>query len=192
MEPQFDISTEEFERYRVKLRYKVWHHLGSFCADVEDIVQETLTRFLQASKEGKIRNPDKPGAFLSGVCNNVIAEYRRRIWRETPAEHSQDFLQEPELAPWRPHNPPELEAIEMREVIDACLAQLSSRDRELLQTFYLKDENKPEICQTLGWTDSQFRVALFRAKDRFRKVYGERMKQTVRPRHTRNRPRGDC
>ncbi len=192
MEPRFDISPEEIERYRARLRYKVWHHLGSFCPDVEDIVQETLTRFLSASREGKIRNPDRPGAFLSGVCNNVIAEYRRRLWRENPAEPAQDFPQERESASRQPAVPPELEAIEMREVIDACLAQLSARDRGLLQAFYLREENKLEICRLLGWSDGQFRVALFRAKDRFRKIYGERLKQSARPGHTKNRSRGDC
>lgn len=77
---KFDPDT--IDRYRCKLRYKVCYHLGSFCQDVEDVVQETLTRYLRAIRDDKIRNPESIGAFLSGICNNVILEYRRRLWKE--------------------------------------------------------------------------------------------------------------
>ena len=50
-----------------------------------------LQPLMKASKEGKIRDPSRPGAFLSGVCNNVMAEYRRRLWRETPDGSADDY-----------------------------------------------------------------------------------------------------
>ena len=64
------------------MRYKVLYHLGHNCADVDDLVQETLTRFLRAEQRRQIRNTEEFGAFLNGVCRNVILEYRRRIRRE--------------------------------------------------------------------------------------------------------------
>ena len=70
------------ERYRLKLRYKVCYHLGSFCPDVDDVVQETFTRFLRILQDQKIRNPESTGALLNGICNHVIQEYRRGIWKE--------------------------------------------------------------------------------------------------------------
>jgi DNA-directed RNA polymerase specialized sigma24 family protein len=80
LEMKFD--PDRIERYRRKLGYKVCYHLGSFCPDIEDVVQETLTRFLRAIRDDQIRNPESVGAFLSGICNNVIQEYRRRLWKE--------------------------------------------------------------------------------------------------------------
>jgi RNA polymerase sigma factor (sigma-70 family) len=170
-----NIEPQTIERYRLKLRYKVAYHLGGFCPDIDDIVQETLARFLRALEEDRIRNLDNVPAFLSGICNNVIQEYRRRIWRETPVE--------PESMPGGGWVPPEAQVLEMREIISVTLAELSNRDRELLTAFYLAERSKEEICQSLGMTDTQFRVALFRAKDRFRSAYRKSLKRSHDDRH---------
>jgi len=165
------LASETIERYQRKLRYKARYHLGSFCPDVEDVVQETLLRFLQAHDEGKIRNPNALGAFASGICNNVILEYRRRLWRDPPAEGEGKNL--------AATSPPEIETLERQEPIAAALAQLSERDCAILRAFFLHERTKSEICGDLGLTDGQFRVALFRAKDRFRKVYTQGLKHSA-------------
>lgn len=162
----FDPQT--LERYRLKLRYKVSHHLGGFCPDIEDVVQETLTRFLSALRDDKIRNPESTGAFLSGICNNVVLEYRRRLWKE-PSGDDEPARRDPADA-----SPADL--LEMRDAIGAALAELSERDQEILRAFFLQEKSKDEICRAMDLSDGQFRVALFRAKDRFRKIYRRGMK----------------
>lgn len=157
------------ERYRLRLRYKVCYHLGSYCPDVDDVVQESLTRFLQALKEEKLRNPDSMGAFLNGICNHVIQEYRRRTWKEP--------LAEPESEPSELPSPPEPDLLEQRQVIALVMTQLSQRDRDILRAFFLEDRDKQEICRSMDLSDAQFRVALFRAKQRFRRIYQAEMKQ---------------
>ncbi len=77
-----DLNEAAIDRLRLKLRYKVLYHVGHNCADVDDLVQETLVRFFRAEQRKIIRNTDELGAFLNGVCRNVILEYRRRIRRE--------------------------------------------------------------------------------------------------------------
>lgn len=163
-----DFDAQTLERYRLKLRYKVCYHLGGFCPDVDDVVQETLARVVSALRDKKIHNPASIGSFLSGVCNNVILEYRRRLWRDAAGE--------PEISEKGVQVPPASEALEMREEIAAALAQLSDRDCEILRAFFLQEMDKDEICRSLGLTDAQFRVALFRAKERFRKIYHQRLK----------------
>jgi RNA polymerase sigma-70 factor (ECF subfamily) len=158
-----ELDPETIDRYRRKVRYKVCYHLGSFCQDVEDVVQETVTRFLGAIQDGKVRNPESLGAFLSGICNNVILEYRRRLWKEP--------LSDSDSNPPEAMVPPEAELLDLREAIDAALAQLPKRDRDILRAFFLQEKSKDEICDSMGLSDVQFRVALFRAKDRFRKIY---------------------
>ena len=183
MECAPEISPEAIERYQRKLRYKVCYHLGSFCPDVDDIVQETLSRFLRARNEGKIRKPDSTGALLSGICNNVIHEYHRRLWREPPAESGPAFSPRAGTASRSPAVAPEAELIELRDAIGAALAQLSARDREILRGFFLQEKTKAEICESLALTDGQFRVALFRAKDRFRRAYRQDLKRAARQGH---------
>ena len=162
------IDDETLDKFRLKLRSKVRYHVGGVCPDVEDLVQETLVRFLRCAEDDKIRSPSNLGAFLNGVCNNVILEYRRRLWREEPYEP--EFHEDHHAAG------PEAELMEVREAIDAGLAQLSDRDHAILRSFYLEDRSREEIRKALDITDAQFRVALFRAKERFRKIYRESLK----------------
>ena len=77
-----NFSEEDLEQLRPRLRYKVRYALGFYCPDVDDIVQETLARFLVAASQEKIQNPGAVGAFLNGICRNVISEYRRRNMHE--------------------------------------------------------------------------------------------------------------
>ena len=59
----------------------------------------------------------------------------------------------------------------MREAIDQGLAELAERDRMVLRSLYLEGKEKEDICKEWDMTDAQFRVVLFRAKERFRRVY---------------------
>ena len=158
-----EFSEPSLERLRLKLRYKVLYHVGHNCADVDDLVQETLARYVRASQRSQIRNSEEFGAFVNGVCRNVILEYRRRMRREP--------LADPDIPVPDRAVRPEAEIYELRQAIDQGMAELAERDRTILQRLYLEGKEKEEICAEWGMTDAQFRVVLFRAKERFRKVY---------------------
>jgi RNA polymerase sigma-70 factor (ECF subfamily) len=163
------LSENTIDRLRLKLRYKVLYHLGHGCADVDDLVQETLARFFRAEQRQLIRNPDELGAFLNGVCRNVILEYRRRIRREPPMDPDAPIVDA--------GSRPEAEIFEMRDAIDNGLQELAERDRAILRSLYLEGREKEEICKEWGMSDAQFRVVLFRAKERFRRVYNTELKR---------------
>jgi len=167
---EHSLTEASIDRLRLKLRYKVLYHVGHNCADVDDLVQETLVRFFRAEQRKLIRNPAEFGAFLNGVCRNVILEYRRRIRREPIADSD---LPLPDTGVR-----PDAEIFEMREAIDSGLKELAERDRAILRSLYLEGKDKEEICTQWGMSDAQFRVVLFRAKERFRRVYNTEMKRT--------------
>jgi RNA polymerase sigma-70 factor (ECF subfamily) len=159
-----EFSERSLERLRLKLRYKVLYHVGHNCPDVEDIVQETLTRFVRAGSQHQIRNNSEEfGAFVSGVCRNVILEYRRKMRREP--------LADPDIPVKDAGVRPDAEIFEMRQAIDRGLGELAERDRMVLRSLYLEGREKEDICREWGMTDAQFRVVLFRAKERFRRAY---------------------
>jgi RNA polymerase sigma-70 factor, ECF subfamily len=168
-----DAST--LERYRLKLRYKVSYHLGGSCPDVDDVVQEAMLRFLHALQTEKMRNPESTAAFLSGICNNVIHEYQRRRRKEP-----MDDARIP-----RPERPSDLGAdtVELRQVIGLVMMQLAPKDREILRAFFLEERDKSEICRAMGLSDIQFRVALFRAKEKFREIYQQNLKRNAAKQH---------
>jgi RNA polymerase sigma-70 factor (ECF subfamily) len=170
------LSDDELDQLRRRLRFKVRYDIGFYCPDVEDIVQETLTRYVTATQEGKIRNSAAGGAFVYGICRNVISEYRRRNLREEPM---------PEVAPEpAPKTLPEADLFELRQAVAAGLEQLSERDRRILRAFYLEEKSKEEILKQTGLTEENFRVVLCRAKERFRAIFVEQAKHRGVSRHS--------
>jgi RNA polymerase sigma-70 factor (ECF subfamily) len=164
-----ELSDDSLDRLRLKLRYKVLYHVGHNCADVDDLVQESLARFLRAEQRQLIRNTEEFGAFLNGVCRNVILEYRRRVKREPTID--------PDMPIPDPGIRPEADILEMRDAIDHGMKELAERDRVILKALYLEGREKSSICAEWGMSDAQFRVVLFRAKERFRRVYSSEMKR---------------
>lgn len=171
-----NLSGEDLEKLRSKVRFKVGYEVGFYCPDVDDMVQETLTRFMVAAREDKIQNPAAMGAFINGVCRNVISEYRRRNMRDEPM---------PEIVPEPPSKGiPEADLMELRQAIAQGMEQLSERDRGVLRAFYLEEKSKEEILKQTGMSDENFRVVLCRAKDRFRAIYVEQTKHRKASRHS--------
>ncbi|HEX5229713.1 MAG TPA: sigma-70 family RNA polymerase sigma factor [Bryobacteraceae bacterium] len=171
-----NLSSDDYEQLRTRLRFKVAYDVGFACPDIEDIVQEALARLMTASRDDKIQNPEAIGAFLNGICRNVISEYRRRNLREDPM---------PEVVPEPPDRGiRDADLLELRESIDFGLAQLSTRDRGVLRSFYLEEKSKEEILRDSGMSDENFRVVLCRAKERFRAIFLEQAKHRGRERHS--------
>ena len=158
----------EIEKLGVRLRYKVRYQLGFACPDIDDVVQETLRRFLDASQADRMRTPGAAGAFLNGICRNVILEYRRRLFRDAPM---------PEVPPEPPPNRlPPTELFELRDAIAEGMKQLSARDQQVLRAFYLEERPVEEILELTGLSPANFRVVLCRAKEKFRQIYSGSMK----------------
>ena len=164
------------ERYRLKLRYKVSYHLGSSCPDLEDVVQETMVRFVHALRTEKVRNLHSIAAFLSGICNNVIHEYKRRVQKERINDAACPSALNQPLDPGA-------DTLELRQAIGLVMVQLAPKDREILRAFFLEERDKSEICRAIGLSDIQFRVALFRAKEKFRDIYRQSVKQNAASQH---------
>lgn len=62
----------------------------------------------------------------------------------------------------------------MRDLIDGALEKLSERDRAILSAFYLQEQEKGDICRSMGVTDAQFRLIIFRAKERMRRILSQK------------------
>ena len=153
----------DLEKLRVRLRYRVARAVGFACPDVDDIVQETLKRLLESLEADRLHSPNALGAFLNGICKNVISEYRRRVFRDLPMP---DVVPEPP-----PKSLPEPELFELRQAIAEGMRQLSARDRQVLQMFYLEEQPVERILALTGLTEPNLRVVLCRAKERFRRIY---------------------
>ena len=71
-----ELGSDELERLRAGLEILALRSLGDREA-AEEAAQETLTRAVEASRQGRIKNPEKLGAFVRGIARHVIADMIR-------------------------------------------------------------------------------------------------------------------
>jgi len=133
---------------------------------VEDLRQETFIRVLRALRsEGGLRQPDRLGAFVNSVCNNILQEHYRSASRMQPVEEA--HLE----SPGKILN---LESLiiteEARKQVRLILAGIPSRDRDLLRAMFFEEKDKDEICRQFGVDRDYLRVLFHRARDRFRQA----------------------
>jgi RNA polymerase sigma-70 factor (ECF subfamily) len=134
---------------------------------IEDVRQETFTRVFTALRDGKIRQPDRLGAFVNSMCNNVLLEH----YRSSSRDDSLDDEERPEIPA---ANVDVLGAIankQMAEKIREILEELPERDRRLLREVFFEERDKDEVCAGFGVDREYLRVLLHRAKLSFKALY---------------------
>ena len=144
---------------------------------VEDLRQETFARvFVALRSEGRLRQPERLGAFVNSVCNNVLLEHYRSSSRENPIE-DEDSANVPD---------PSLDVVailshkEMEQRVRQVLDELPERDRRLLREVFLEERDKDAVCQDFGVDRDYLRVLLYRAKQAFKAVYLKNLPAGIR------------
>jgi len=134
---------------------------------VDEIRQETFSRVIAAlRKQSGIRQPDRFGAFVNSICNNVLLEFYRARSRSQPIEdfHLQKTDKVLDLEG-------SLLTRESDEYIRQVLGELPEKDRQLLRAIFLEEKDKDEVCRAFGVDRDYLRVLLHRAKDKFKVLY---------------------
>lgn len=153
------------------LRIKLRSRLQSTHA-IEDVCQETFARFFAVlHRDGGLRQPERVGAFVNSVCNNVLLEHYRLAARSD----SLDEEGRPEL-PTRDADALEIVgARQIREKVQQILLDLPLRDRSLLKAVFLDERDRDEVCREFGVDRDYLRVLLHRAKQEFKAEYIRRV-----------------
>ncbi len=164
-----DADTElHFTRYFDDLlTLKLRSRLRSL-ALIEDAKQETFLRVLKTLRQRGLQDPASLGAFVNGVCNNVLFEFYRREGKSTALDDEHEAADES-----RPSAETVMMAEEDRERVRSALRSLPEKEKELLRWLFFEERDKDEICRELKIDRNYLRVLLHRAKGRFRAQYGE-------------------
>lgn len=134
---------------------------------IEDIRQETLLRVLSILRQGKgVKRPERFGAFVNGVCTNVVHELCRLDNRAEPWD---DSIQEP-IDSNVDLDAGLVNAMRKRKV-EQIFASLVEKDRKILQAIYLDELDKEEVCRLFNVDAGYLRVLLHRARRHFREAY---------------------
>lgn len=149
----------------IKLRSHRWSS-----HDIEDIRQETFLRVFETLRhKGGLEYPERLGAFVYSVCNNIVFEFYRAHARHSttdPGEHDQvDCAIDMDGA---------LVAQERKELVQGVLEQLPESDRLVLRMVFLEEASREEICKRMKVDRGYLRVLLHRALTRFKALAAAR------------------
>jgi len=115
---------------------------------------------------GGVEHPERFGAFVNAVSNNVMMELRRAELRHDPMDEDQEEPLDTTVDLDAP-----LVDIETKRLVTRVMDELPEIDRSILQAVYLEEMDKAEICRRHKVNANYLRVLLHRAKCRFRLVY---------------------
>ncbi len=120
--------------------------------DADDLAQEAVLTMLRALREGSLREDERLGGFLLGVCRNLI---RRRARSDERTDRALSRLSTDEV-------------FEREPLVDAhklwtCVNALGGRAREVIVRTFVDDEDAPTIAAALSFTEANVRVVRHRA-----------------------------
>jgi len=138
-----------------------------------DLAQDTLVVTLRKLRAGDLKNRAALPAFVRQIAINVSIDYFRRERRYVPQRDGM-------ISPYLSHNDHKSEEIDgqtVRMAIEGALKRMAvPRDREILRRFYLADEDKEQICESLDLSFTHFDRVLYRARNRMRELINEHPK----------------
>jgi RNA polymerase sigma-70 factor (ECF subfamily) len=153
------------ELIRMKLRSKLRSaHL------VEEVRQETFLRVLNTlRRKGGLQHPERLGAFVNTVCNNVLMESLRAETRTNPyPDEGFDPVDN------RIDAESELVTEERKKLVKSVLAGLPPKHQELLRRIFFEEQDKEDVCRDLKVDREYLRVLIHRAKECFRSSFNQR------------------
>ncbi|MGI9233297.1 MAG: RNA polymerase sigma factor [Woeseiaceae bacterium] len=160
-------ETALVERYSKGLRYLLMRRMGDE-EHARDLLQDTFYIAIAKLRETEIENPARLAGYLRGIAIRVALNAGRRRNREPYSMEIGAIERIPDC------EPRQFEHVAREQTLSAVQKLLKTmpvaRDREILTRFYVRDQDKKEICSALGLDSLHFNRVLFRAKRRFRKL----------------------
>jgi len=170
---QTDGMAELYHLFSKGVRFYLCRQLG--IQELDDKVHDIFVVVVQAIRRGELREPERLMGFVRTVVRRQVAAH---IDKAVQARREQMDLDASSRVPDPNGNPEEAAIFNQKEdLVRRILAELSSRDREILTRFYLQEESQEEICAVMILTETQFRLLKSRAKSRFGELGKKKLAQ---------------
>lgn len=150
-----------FDRQAPKLR-RYFRHKG-FADEAEDMVQECFCRTVG-------RRADRPEAFLMRTAANLVIER----WRARTRQHADRHTPIDSLDLSAPDSLAQLEAVDLLRRVEASLARLPPRTREIFLLNRVEGITRPELAVRYGLSVTGVEYHLKKATLHIRRVRGDR------------------
>jgi len=141
----------------------------------EDVCQETLLRVLKSLRHGPgVSHPERFGAFVNAVSNNVLHELIHKESRHPLVDEDT-----PEPVDQAAAADAKLITEERKQMVAAVLEELTPKERDVLRLVFFEEADRHKISEVFEVDLDYLRVLLHRAKSKFQTAYirRERMSQ---------------
>ena len=142
------------DRYAMRIRLYGLRHLGDEDA-AADLVQQVLLSVIEAARAGRVREPDRLGAFVLGTCRFAVWDLHRSERRGRQAAEQGAMIRARELETG-------IHPID-RLRLEHCLDRLPPRDVAIVRMTFHEDRPTQDIAGVLGLTAGNVRVIRHRA-----------------------------
>lgn len=136
--------------------------------DFDDRVHDMFIVVVEAIRDGKLREPAALPSYIHGVarlslCSKIgvrsrhdrlSGTLRHWVWSRCNNATPEETLADRERA----------------QIMRDLLSTLTPKEREIITRFYLHEESKDDICREMRLTETQFRLAKSRAKQRLSRM----------------------
>ena len=160
------------------IRFFLCRQLGP--QEMDDKVHDTFLIVVRAIRRGELREPERLMGFVRTVARRQVAASidrtarRRRQLTEIDAGSP--------ISDGRPSPEERFASRQKIEIMKDALSDISTRDREILVRFYLREQSQAQICEEMGLTETQFRLLKSRAKARLGEIGKKKVQRQTLPR----------
>jgi len=158
------LQDDLYVRYRRPLLQVLLHRRIARDA-AEDLLQRTFLQAIKKIRADGLDDPSNLGGYLyRTACNLATAYWRGELSREYARENEELSKLEDEALSLEER----LDHEQLARYVRALMEHLPiQRDREVLERYYLHEESRTAIRESLQLTELQFNQVLWRARQRF-------------------------
>ena len=164
LEPDYSNYEERYRNLRLKLlKFFAWRR----CEDPDGLTDETIARVVKNINSGEEIRTAKAYSYVYAIATNVFKEYLRdKKKRQLLIDDMPESL------------PPTSE--DVRDCRRQCLDNLPPDKLNLLQQYYLSEEKRTKMAESLGITLNALRLQVHRIKNDMRSCYEDCIKSYLK------------
>lgn len=133
-----------------------------------DLAQDTFIIVITKARNGEINTPEALAGFVRQTGINLMIAHFRKENRRATETYGEVNVEIPDTKTSITRAIESKQTLELvRQLIDEMKVE---RDRDILKSFFVQEEEKANICERLELTPAHFDRVLFRARARLKQL----------------------
>lgn len=161
------ISNEFIKRHYTGL-YTLLHRRIRDGNIAQEILNEALATAIAHSRAGRVSDRKRLAGYVYRVALNLYRNYRREYANRPGMQATDEDIDK--LPSQRATDEAAMDISIVRQLVSIIASLPTARDREIVKRFYLDEEDKADICQSMGLSPLHFDRVMFRARQRMRSL----------------------